>query len=260
MVEGDLKIYKAATMPTTLATTSVGGAISATEITNGTIGEVHFTMASSLSGGGVKTQYSKLFAKNTHATEDLTAAKIYCSNLLDDSPSGNHAIVVRPTSASDDSTMKNRLIGFDASSNPLVEEVACAGDADVTSSGLFSKICAVESRLVSSSALVASVSDRTIKKNGTSLGIIPATFTAATAEISIGLAATLNDTATTTNAATAPGSITFTKPKTYAAGLAVATTILTHGDAQGIWSKWVVDERRSSSPDLEIAVVIHGTI
>lgn len=260
MVAGDIKLYQATTMPTTLATTSVGGAISATEITNGTIGEVHFTMASAILGGGAKTQYSKFFTKNTHASEDLAAAKVYCPNLLDDSPSGNHAIVIRPSSSSDDTTYMNRLIGFDASGDPLVEDVACNGDADVTSSGLFSKLCAVESRLVSSSALVASNSDRIIKKNGTTLGKVPETFSSATAEIAIGLEATLNDTATTTDAATAPSGITFSKPKDYAGGIAVATGTLTHGDKQGIWSKWVVDERRSSSPDLEVGVATHGTI
>lgn len=260
LTSNDLKAYAAATMPASLATTNVGGAITATEITNGTIGEVLPSLSSSLLGGGDKTIYAKWFFKNDSATDDLPNAKIFVENLLDDGPTGNHNITIRPSGAGDDGTRTAKVIGFDASGAPLVENLPLNGDADVSTVGQFSKLVAIESRLTSGGALVRSASEWTIKKDTTTIGKVPVSSYGSTTEVAIGLEATLNGTATTTNAATAPAGITFSRPKDYASGIAVATGTLTQGDAQGVWERWTNPERRPTSPDFELIVSIQGDI
>lgn len=261
LTTNDIKAYQATTMPTSLSTTNVGGAINTSaEITNGTIGEVLPSLASSLSGGGDKTIYSKWFLKNVSATDDLPNAKIFVENLLDDGPTGNHNITIRPSGAGDDSTRVAKVIGFDSSGDPLTENLPLNGDNDVTTVGQFSKLVCVESRLASGGALVRTVTQWTIKKSTTVVGYAPASSYGATSEVSIGLEASLNGSSTTTNATTAPSGVTFSKPKAYADGLAVATGTLTHGDAQAIWEKWINPERRATSPDFELVCSIQGDI
>lgn len=261
LTSNDIKAYQATTMPTSLTTSTVGGAINTSaEITNGTIGEVLPSLASSLSGGGDKTLYAKYFLKNVSASDDLPNAKIFIENLLDDGPVGNHNITIRPSASGDDSTRVAKLIGFDSGGASLIENLPLNGDADVTSVGQFSKLVAVESRLASGGALVRSVSQWTVKKNTTVVGYVPVSSYGATSEVAIGLEASLNGSSTTTDATTAPSGITFSKPKDYAGGLAVATGTLTHGDAQAIWERWINPERRATSPDFELVVSIQGDI
>lgn len=261
MTDADLKLYQADDMPTSLtAPAPSGGAIGATQITGSTIGEVFFTMASAASGGGSKVQYSKVFWFNDHATDDLSSAKVYIANALDTPAAGNNLMSGLSSSASDNTTKKLRWIGEDSAGDPAYEDTTMNGTTEVTGAAQFNaNLAAVELRLVSGGALTTAAGDITIKKNGTTLGIIPAGYSSAICEVDIGLEAALDDTATTTNPGTAPGGITFSRPRTYAGGLAVANSgVLTAQSGQGVWVKWTELEERLSSPDLQIVFAIQG--
>jgi len=255
----EVKAYQADVMPSGLTTTGVGGAITAYEITNGTPGEVLPSLASSLSGGGDKQICAKWFFKNESASDDLPSAKFFCENLMDPGPTGNHNVTIRPSGSGDDSTRVAKVIGFDSSGAQLVESVPLNGDADVSTVATFSEVVCVESRLASG-ALVRSASAWTIKKDTTVVATPPAGSYGATSEVEFWLETTLNGSTTISLATDTPSGSTFSRPKTYASGLAVATGTLTHGDSQAIWEKWVNPERRATSPDFELLTCLQGDI
>lgn len=260
MTNADLKLYKAASMPTSLtAPAPMGGAKSSTQITGSAIGEIFFTMAAAGSGGGAKIQYSKVFWWNDHASDDLANAKVHIANALDTPAAGNNLMSGVSAGSGDNNTKKLRFIGKNSAGVPAFEDVTMNGTTEVTGAAQFSEIHAVELRLVSGSALTTAAGDITIKKNGVTLGIIPAGYSCAIAEVDIGLAATLDDTATSTNPGTAPAGITFSRPRDHAGGLAVANSgTLTHQTGQGVWLKWTCAEERLSSPDLQLVLKLQG--
>lgn len=261
VVGSDIKHYQAVTMPTSLTTASVGGAINTgVEVTGGSIGEVLWSMPSAATGGGTRTLYAKTFVKNTNSSDDMSATKLYMVNSLDDKPAGNHTVSLTSSSASDGSSKKARLIGLNNSGAPLQEEVTLNGTSTVTSSGTFSALHRVEIRLVSDSSLSNAAGDITVVSNSTTIGKVPLGYYAATAEVQMGLVATLDGSSTTTDATTAPGGISFSKPRTAAGGLAVANSgVLTHGSAQAVWWKWTVTESQKPSADIEVLLGWEGT-
>lgn len=260
VVTGDIKQYQAATMPTSLTTSSVGGAINTgVQITGGTIGEIFPGMASAASGGGTRTIYAKTFVKNTNGADDLSSTVFFLANSLDDKPSGNHTVSVVSSSASDGSTKKARFIGLSSGGAPQQEEVTMNGTTVVTTTNTYSAIHRIEIRLVASGDLTDATGDITVSSNSTTIGVIPAGMSSATGEVKIGLVATLDGTSTTTDATTAPSGITFSKPRTAATGLAAANAgVLTHGTAQAVWWKWVVTEEQKPSADIELALDWQG--
>lgn len=260
VTSSELKLYQAATMAASFSTSSVGGAVSATEITGGSIGEVLFTMGSNNTGGGTKTQYAKCYFKNTNADTDLTNAVVYGKNFLD-AVGSNGTVSVVSDSASDDNTKKITVLGYDASSNPLAEDITLNGTTTATGSLTFSKVHRVEVRVVSSNALTTSAGNITITR-GSALGAVPAGYKTATAEIDFGLIGTLNGTSAITDASTAPGGITFARPNTQGEGTQVNSAgtagTLSFGDSQGIWIRWQLAERAKPSADVEVALTIDG--
>jgi hypothetical protein len=253
----ELKLYQAATMAASFATASVGGAISATEITGGSIGEVLFTMGSNTAGGGTKTQYEKVFFKNTNGTLPLTSSVVFIKNSLDVVGS-NGTVAVVSDSASDDNTKKVTVIGYDASSDPQSEDITMNGTSTATGALTFSKVHRVEFRIVSSGALTTTSGNVTVTRSS-ALGIIPAGYNSATAEIDIGLIATLDGTSTIADAATAPGGIAFSRPNAQGEGIAVANSqSLTAASGQGIWVRWQLAERAAASADISVVLVLDG--
>lgn len=253
----DLKLYQATTMPASLTTATVGGAISATEITGSTIGEVFPTLSASTSGGGAKTCYAAIFYKNTHATDSLTSSKVYLLNALDQ-PGANGTVSLVSTSASDDTTKKVRVMGRDASGAALQEEITLNGTGSVTGAQTFSVIHRVELRLVSGGTLTVAAGDITVTRS-TALGTIPTGYYSATSEVYFGHEATMNTSTTTTDAATAPAGISFDNPATYATGTATAASgVMAAADKQQIWCRLIIPELAKPSADCQMVWTVQG--
>lgn len=252
----EIKQYQPATPASSFSTSNVGGAISATEITGASTGEVFFTMAANSSGGGTRTQYAKSFVKNNNTTSDLTSTVIYVANSLDVVVS-NGTVSVVSDSASDGSSKFVRVIGYDGSSAAQTEDITLNGTTTTTGALTFSKVHRVELRLVSGSALTTASGNITITR-GSALGILPAGYRTVTAEVDFGLEATLNGSTTITDASTDPG-VTFARPNTAAEGTAVANSgSLTSEDAQAIWWRWQLAELASPSSEVQVVVGVRG--
>lgn len=261
IVQADLVLVLPSVVATSFSTANIGGAKTTTEITGGSIGEVLFTMPANAGSGGTKTQYGKLFYKNKHATLPLTSAKIWMANACDQGASGYVTQAVS-SNASDNSTKKLRVIANDnaGSPAPAQDEIQMNGTTTVTGSIQMTTRCVAELRENNSgSALTPAAGDISIIVNGVTVGIIPAGAYSCVFEIDAGLQNALDDTATTSNAQTAPAGITFTRPRNEAGGLAVANSgSLTAGSGQGIWLRWQSLQDRKPSSDVEIHLTIKG--
>jgi hypothetical protein len=262
VAQSDIKMYQAATMPTSLATTLVGGAINTgAQVLGSTIGEIFFPMGSAVAGGGNKTQYSKAFIKNTNSATDGSGeayvSLVYLLNGLDDKPAGNHTVSVVSDSAADGSSLKARFIGLDNAGAPQQEEVILNGLTPVVTTNTWSALHRITIHLVSDSTLANLTGSLTATSNSVRLGMVPAGHYSATAEVQFALVATLDDSGTTTNAATAPATLTFAKPNLTASGTACANSgVITHGAAQGIWFKLTHTEAQKPSADVEVLVKV----
>ena len=251
-----LKLLAALTMATSLSTANVGGGISTTEILATTIGEVFFTMAADPDDD--LTQISKAHYLNENATDALTGAQIWLPNTLA-TVSGNYPITAQSDSEDDDSSKKIRVLGYDASVDPLQGEFPMDGLDEAFGSVDFSQEHGIELRSSTTGLLVAAAGKITLRKNGTVLGYIPAGKSSANSEVSIGLADALNDTDTADDAATPPAGVTFSRPGSYEAGLAVVGDDLPPEESQGIWFRWIQKKRRKPSADMLGLVGIRGS-
>lgn len=254
----DLKLMQAATMAASFATASVGGAISANEITAASIGEVLFTMAANSGSGGTKTQYAKVFYLNDHATDDLTTAVIYLKNSLD-AVGSNGTVSIQSSSASDDGTKFVRVIGEDASGNAQNEDITCNGTSSASGALTFSKVFRTELRATTGGALTNAAGDITITRSA-ALGIIPTGYNTATAEIDFFLEATLDGSTTIADASTEPaGSPTWIRVNAVGEGSSVANSgTLTAQSGQAIWFRWQVEQDANPSSDVSVVVDISG--
>lgn len=258
IVAADLALY----LPTTLATsltapTNIGGAASGTKITGSSIGEVLFAMSANTYGGATKTQYGKLFQANDHATIDLTSAVLWLDNGMDDS-AGGYVTTAVSTSEEDGSNVTLRVIGETVSADAQ-DDFALNGTSTATGSVTFAERWVCELRDTDTGALTPAVGTISIKENGVTIAVMHPGQSTVTAEITFGKAATLGDTATTTDASTAPAGISFAKPRTAATGTAVANSgTLTASTKQGIWLKWECADGRRASADVEIYLLCQG--
>lgn len=226
--------YLATTIPTALTTTTVGGAISATAFT-GSLGQLIFAATAEAFGGSDVVFYTKFFVKNTNATDSVSDYGIWIANALDtiSSPS---TISMASSSVSDSSSKSVILRGFASDGTPQQETVALNGTSTVVSTLTF--LGRVRPNVVNSSTLasVATAGDLTFTA-GSEIGICPAGYTGASSEVDIGLASSLDDTATITNATTAPSGVTFSRPRVEASKLVFdgGAGVVAAGEAQGIW-------------------------
>jgi hypothetical protein len=256
---GDIKHYKSASNPANDDDT-VGGAISASEV-GGTIGEIfHVRTAPAGEEGETLYQYKKSFVANDNADTDLTNAVLFLANALDDvGAEGEGLVSATSTSADDDDTKYIRVIGEDDEDDVITEEIALDGTDEVTGASTFYKVFWVELRLVSSGALTTAAGDISIEVDGVEIGIIPAGQNCALGIVGIGLEDSLDDTNTTANAVTAPGGISFSKPRTAGTGLAVVNSgELSYGSAQGVWWKQAVEGGLVPAGDLTVCLDWEG--
>lgn len=261
LAAGDLTLVKCATPALTLSTSSVGGAKTGTAIDGSTIGQVHFSMPSALLGGGTTTQYNKFFYKNGHSTDDLVDAFIWMPNAFDQpGPAGDTTMTFASSSASDDADYEVWTLGYDPAGDPVLTQKALNGTSNATTSQQFSARHRFEARDATTGDYAALNGNVSLTADATLIGYIPAGYYSATGEIAIWLAASLDDSGTTTNATTAPGGSSFTRPRTFAGGLAVAGDDLLATAGQGIWSRWQLPERAKPSADCQVVTAIQGSI
>ncbi len=254
----DLQIFSSAVRASDFTTANIGGAKGSSQITGSVLGEIFFMMESPLAGGADLLQYAKVGYYNANASTALQRATVWGVNFLDTLDAAS-PITATGTNAEDGSTKKFRVIGFDASGNPQQEERLLNGTTAVTTLLTFGVVDRVEVRDATTGLLTPVTGDVMLTAGTQALGMVPSTFKTATAEISIALAATLNDSGTTSTAATAPSGYTFSKPRTRAGGLAVANSgILTALAWQAIWCKWRLRAQAKPSEDVEIGIAIAG--
>lgn len=255
----DMKLIEATTMPASFSTSTVGGAIGSTQITSASIGQVHFTMASNASGGGDKVQYSKFFDKNDHATDTVNNYGVWIYNAMD--TLGTAATIsFASSSASDDSTKKLHVIGKSTGGAAQSEYVTMNGTSTVTTSLTYTGRWRVIVRNSSTNAVTATAGDVTATFSASTVGIIPTGLYSGTAEIDIGLASAIDDSATITDASTAPSNVNFTRPRTQGAMLVVdgGTGTLEAQEAQGIWSRLTLPELMNPSAEVQVDIRGYG--
>lgn len=256
VASADLKLKLPTVLATDFTTADIGGAKTSTVITGATVGEVLFAMAANTSGGN-RLQYGKLFQDNESA-DDLSSAVQFLANGMDDLDTDGYVLTIQSSSTADGSNLTARCIGND-SGGDAQDEFGLAGTSVASGSIVFEYGAVIEFRDTVTGALTPLTGYATVRHNGVIVAIAPPGSYSVTAEIKFGLAATLNDSATTADAATAPSGISFAKPRTAAAGTALANSgVLTGGDAQGIWLLWTCAENRRPSADVEIYLLCEG--
>lgn len=256
----DLQLFKALTMATGWGTTDIGGGRSTSQITASTIGEVFFSMAANLAGGGDLLQHQKVHWWNDHASDPFEQAVVYGENFIDDLPSSGQ-LTVRGTSVSQGATYKNVLLGFDGSTSQS-EDVVMDGTNSVASLLDWTALRRAEHRLTGSGSLTPSISTVDFLRLSTEIANMLLGYWSITGEVGIWLPATLDDTGTNgsgNNAAVPPGSSTFTRPRLPADGLAVANgQILTAQHSQGAWLVLEVLEDSKPSRDCQVGLALYG--
>lgn len=259
MTDADLPLVLPAVVGTTLTTPSdIGGAKTTTTITGGAIGELLFAMSANASGGGDKIQRQKLFQANDHDTQDLAEAKMWLANAMAQGTGGAKVTRAQSTSAADGGGKYLRVIGNDASADAL-DEFPTAGTSMASGSIAMLERWVVTLHDEATDALVAAAGNITIYHDDQVVAIMPAGAYSVNGEIEIGLAATLDDTATFANAGTNPAGITFSAPRTFETGIDVANSgVLTAGSAQGFYLRWTCAEARRASADVEIYPLVRG--
>jgi hypothetical protein len=227
----DLKQLRAQYHPSD-DTSAVGGAVTSAEITGTVLGEV-VPVASMIVSNTAQTYFYKTFIKNTHAADVAYDVKVWIANGLVDLDTAGRIEIVS-TSPSDASPKYARVVGTVAWSETY-EDVTLNGTSPVQTVQSFTSIHRVQ--LYSGGAVASASGDIQIKRQGGPvLGIIPQSFSMATAEVGIGLAPSSNDTATSANRRTAPSGVTFSRPTNEANALSIGD--LSAGVAWGIWRKY----------------------
>lgn len=250
-------------MATSFLTSTVGGDISATQITGSSVGEWFFTMAAEAAGGSNVIQYSKVCALNDHGTDTASGVKIYLRGALDNWPSTAAATL---TSSAAQATQKARFIGFDSAGDAYQEEVVLNATTNTTTEQFLSaNMDRVEIRNTSSGALEEAIEEYTIKAGATTVGVVPGPSGdfdgrwSAAADLDIGLEPAVDGTTTIATADVAPSGVTFSRPRTLAGALSVPGGELAAGEFIGIWGKWTLKPGSLPSSDLQDVIAMRIT-
>ncbi|MFA5505784.1 MAG: hypothetical protein WC314_19915 [Vulcanimicrobiota bacterium] len=256
-----LKLYKPSVQAVDFSTENIGGAISENEANQNMIGEIFFEMPSLAADGGVNTQIAKLFALNTHETEDLTNGKIYLPNAMDDWGANDQTAAAAGHASGDDDDKFIRFLGHDTNGDPIALEVSLSGDTVVATSNSMTALQSVEARDDTSGELTATAHPVKVLRGGaTELGFVPGGYYTATSEFDLWLPATLNDTTTAADAATDPSGASWSRPRTLSTAVAIANSgVLTAGAAQGVWQRWQLPERTKPRWDLQVLIAVAGS-
>lgn len=247
VVNNDVKLYESEYMPSSEASTA-GGGVTANEITGLSVGEVFPTQAADVFGGSDRIHYQKVFVTNNNVTDNLSNARCYLEDSLDD-VAANGVVAAQSTSASDSSAKHIKAIGFDAASNPQTENITLNGTASVNGLLTFSDLRKVE--LYQGVNLTTASGNISLSVTGTYIGMIPAGLKSATGELSFGVASTLNDTLSTTSTLIPFAGIAFTKPNLDSLATTFANTAtLTATASQGIFLKQEIKAGTYSSAEV----------
>lgn len=258
--ENDLQLFASEVMAQNFATADVGGAKSDSLISGAVPGEIFFQMAST---GSQQDQFAKVHFYNANATGDLTAAKAWIENSLDEGPSGNFLTELVPLSSAENATKRVRIVGENSSGTPDFERRTLNGAVSVFGGTQMSRLISLELELSSSpvDAPTPAIADDDIlvKRNGVTVGKIPAGHSSATCEVDLWLPDALDDDTTIDDAGSEPDGATWSRPRTYEAGADVANGgVLTHQKSQAIFLRWRERAGRLSSGTVDLVLGISG--
>ena len=261
----DIKLRKSNAHPSD-DTSTAGGAETATNITNATIGEWFPRLRAKLTGildnaPDLSKQYQKVFLKNISGADSLLDAKVYLRNGLDLPPS-NGVVSFQSTNSADDNTKKIICMAENTSNVLVFDSVILNG---VTlASGVIPLIRAFRCRLalVSTGALTTAAGDISIFINGNLVGIIPQGYSFATREVKLWLVSTTGDSGTSTNRKTAPAGSTFAWANTLAAAIPIRNDLgndtLGPSDAQGIWGEVTLQPGSEAFNGVDVVLAAYG--
>ena len=133
----DMKWRKPTTVATSFSTSNVGGAKTSTNLVSAADDEVLFSTNANASGGASVTQYGKVFLANTHATDSASSLGAWIANALD-TPAATATMKFVSSSASDTSSYKIRIKGYNSGGTVVTEDRTLNGTTEVTSSTSFS--------------------------------------------------------------------------------------------------------------------------
>lgn len=241
ITETTFELRLAATMATSAASTSIGGAIASGLVSLTDTAAVFYPMGADAAGGSNRVQYAKIHDLNTDGSATATNYGVFLANGLPDLAS---AAVFSVEGDPADEGVTVTFLGFTSGGDPIQETCTIDSAGEATCSTPIKGPV----RVLASAALSAAL---TILHGGVAKGVIPAGGDCASSELDIGLAATLNDSATIATPSTAPSGVTFSRPITSAARLLVngGAGSLAAGSSQGIWLRWtVVPEMLASRP------------
>lgn len=265
VASADIKQYKSASHPTDDVTAS-GGAITATEITGASIGEIFPRM--DIDPVVSTTWYYKIFVKNTHATDTFYYARFYMANALIQ-PVASGVVALTP----DISETGNyaRIVGYSGGAWTY-EDVTFSGTSTVYSINSFDYVRRVELRVTATDLLTDCSDDITIVR-GITLGKIfyddinSRGCNGAWGESAMALELTVDGAGNVANRLTCPDDglatptpLSFTVPNTLATALTCVAgdTNLDAAEAQGIWLRWVTPGGIYGGEDIPLFVVAYG--
>lgn len=259
--------------------TATGGAIGSPAVTGGSPGEILPRLRANPAGGAldgagladVQTQYQKGFFANTNTTSDLLLARIFLKNgLIRPSAAGMiYVVIYHVNDAGKQLRCWNALsgaIGLESINTPSAVGATNA-TVGATAPSWMERCQLVDA---SSGAQVAAYNDIQIwsgnpSSGGTLLGIVPAGYSWATAEIQMLGIASINDASTVANRRTPPSG-TFSRAYTYARGIVIRldTTNDTLGhntgtpNNQGFWIRMTLQPGMPPTDALQFVWRLQG--
>lgn len=259
----DMKWRKPTTVATSFSTADIGGAKTATNMVSGTVDEVLFSASAEESGGSSVVQYAKVFLANTHATDAASNVGAWIANALD-VPGAASVLKFVSSSASDTSSYKIRIKGYNSSGVLITEDRTLNGTTQVTSSLTYS---ITSSRNVtceylnSSNARTNATGAITVTHGSTDIGVIPAGSSFAATGMAIGRTASVDDSQTTTNANTAPSGVSFSVANVSGEKILAdaGSGDLAAGEAQGYWLRLTLTPAQQAVTPFSFALQASGT-
>ena len=232
--------------------TVVGGGCSEVLVTD-VLNARGFTMKSEAVNDLV--QYSQTKLRNDNATGSVQGVTLYVENALASNTTADVLSAVS-SSESDDTTRFLVVRGFSAAGT--AESIVLDGTSSV--SGLRTwfagGVCVVELRQMLGDApsiadpMTTADGDITLSVGTQVLGIIPAGRSTATALIDVGFSSSVNDTATITSWQSAPGGITFSRPRNLGEAISFGS-ILGPGQYATVWVRQSVPKGLMATPGWE---------
>lgn len=254
MLGTDLLLKRSANHPTDASSTA-GGSMSGTEITNSGPGEWMPRLVAPESGAidsGAVFQVQMAYIHNSHGSDVWADGGIYMGNLLK-LPASPGALTLSPASSSDNSSKKVRVWGVREVSSVLVldsEEIVLAGLTPVTGIKTWTRVLRSILLNATSGELDTAAGNITHTVGAEVVGKLPASYTYATSEYEFASDATEGNRPSYTNRVTPPGGLTWTRPNTEATRLYVGGSA---GNDTGPDERWAIYCRQTLQPGMPAA-------